>query len=389
MSPVVHSVFQQLFLSKTAAELEEQYLAQAEDKHNRSSWFRRLWSFDPQRTLQEYRNSLGEGGEAGEVLNQSAEAEVKWNTSHSEVSVRSLFEKPIKWEETESYRMIKPRDAIRHCQQHTGRALKTINNLASVCGQDTSTQTLAKLIKPHLDHILATNTPQSLGPKTRAHALSAVASIDASAGDLKSSRDLLENVLPIETQLFGESSLEVAATLTRLADVYSSLDEAAKSRELLENALQIYKKQRQKAGEYKKPLEFARAMAALGGVYGTLGFKERSSDYIERAFSFMQSAAPTNPDEIERRRFAGDVTSTLTDLGHAYLSIGNTTQARKILDMALTGHKNLHGDEHPEVVRTLTVLGIAYTMQGNWQEGKRMRKEAGKVQAKLDSSPQL
>lgn len=49
--------------------------------------------------------------------------------------------------------------------------------------------------------------------------------------------------------------------------------------------------------------------------------------------------------------------------------------------------KNIHGDEHPEVVRTLTVLGIAYTMQGNWTEARKMRKEAGKTQAKLDAKP--
>ena len=382
VSPIIHAVFRQLFPSKTALLLEEQYLAQAKEKHERSSWFRRLWSFDPQRTLQEYRNSLGEGGDT------QNEHDVRGN-SHTGVDVRNFFKVNQEWAEPESFRAIQPHDAVRHHQQHTSRVLNTINSLASVCGQDTSTRSLARLIKPHLDHILATNSPKSLGLKTRVHALSAVASIDTSTGNLQPSKGLLEDVLAIEMELFGESSLEVASTLTRLADVYSSLEEATKSRELLERALQIYEKQRQIAGEYKKPLEFARTMSVLGGVYGSLGFKERSMQYIERAFSVMQSAAPLNPNEIERRQFAGDVSSTLTDLGHAYLSVGNTTQARKILDLALQGHKNLYGDDHPEVMRTLTVMGITYTMQGNWPEGKKMRKEAAKVQARLDARPQM
>ena len=391
VSPVVHSVFQQLFLSKTMHHLEAEYLAKAEDKHNASSWFRRLWSFDPQRTLQEYRNSLGEVTRNEMLMHASRNEAV----THQDQAVLPSFSGPDvshlleenKLEIKEEFRKIKPQDAIRHCQQHTARILKTINGVTSVCGQDNQTRTLARLIKPHLDHILDASTSKSLGPKSRAHAISAVASIDSSFGNLESSRGLLEDVLRIETELYGDSSLEVASTLTRLADVYSSLDDLPKCRELLERALHIYESQRKKFGEYKQPLDYARTLSALGATYGNLGFKDRSRDYIERAFSFMQSAAPTSNDEVETRRFTSDVASTLTDLGHAYLSLGETTSARRFLDMALNGHKNIHGDEHPEVVRTLTVLGIAYTMQGNWPEARKVRKEAGKLQAKLDAKP--
>ena len=168
-----------------------------------------------------------------------------------------------------------------------------------MCGQDNQTRTLARLIKPHLNHILATGTSESLGPKSRVNAISALASIDISLGKLESGRGLLEEVLQIKTELYKESSLEVASTLTRLAEVYSSLDDLPKCRELLERSLQIYESQRRRFGEYKAPLDYARTLSALGATYGSLGFKERSRDYIERAFSFMQSAAPTNPDEVE------------------------------------------------------------------------------------------
>lgn len=386
VSPLVHSVFQQLFLSRTMHQLEAEYLARAEDKHNASSWFRRLWSFDAQRTLQEYRNSLGEVSQEEAVTYTESATESELLPPSTGPNVGDLLQES-ELEQKEEFRKIKTRDAIRHCQQHTARILKTVNGVASVCGQDNQTRTLARLLKPHLDHILAAGTSKSLGPKSRAHAISAVAAIDASLGNLDSSRGLLEDALVIETDLFGESSLEVASTLTRLADVYSSLDDLQKCRDLLERAIQIYESQRRKFGEYKQPLDYARTLSALGTTYGSLGFKERSRDYIERAFSFLQSAAPTSPDEVEARRFTSDVASTLTDLGHAYLSLGETTPARRFLDMALNGHKNIHGDEHPEVVRTLTVLGITYTMQGNWPEARKMRKEAGKLQAKLDAKP--
>ena len=218
ISPLVHSVFQQLFLSRTMEQLESEYLVQAEEKHNKSSWFRRLWSFDAQRSLQEYRNSLGEVSQEEAVNMHENLPDSELLAHRSGPNVSGLLQESES-EITEQFRKIKIGDAVRHCQQHTARILKTINGVASVCGQDNQTRTLARLLKPHLDHILAAGTSKSLGPKSRAHAISAVAAIDTSFGNLESSRRLLEDVLAIETQLYGDSSLEVASTLTRLAEI--------------------------------------------------------------------------------------------------------------------------------------------------------------------------
>lgn len=373
----------QLFTSTTCQLLEDQHLIQAETKHNNSSWFRRLWAFDPQRSLQEFRNSLVESNSG---VNPSQDSPKQDDPLLKDgIDVSSLLRDDTDITDVSNYRFIQPEVASKHYQRHIGLVLKTINGVSSVCSQDVQTRTLARLIMPHLHHTLTANTSKNLEPKSRAHALLAVSSINSALGNLEASIPSLEQALAIEEEKFGDSSLEVASTLTRLAEVYSSLDDAPKARVFLERAYGIYEQQRKKSGEYKKPLEFARTMEALGAVYGALGFKKQSKDYIERALSYMQSAAPTTPDEIESRRFTCEVASTLADLGHAYLSIGDAFSARKMLDLAVQGLKNMYGEEHPEVVRALTILGTAYTMQGNWQEGKKMRKEAGKLQAKLDT----
>ncbi|KAK3754964.1 hypothetical protein QZH41_017348, partial [Actinostola sp. cb2023] len=387
VNSIVHKVMSQLFNTTTALLLEEQHLVQAEEKHNNSSWFRRLWKFDAQTSLQEYRNCLGEKAAVESTSQGTPHQAVTLDipTMQHKPSLSCLLKASSNDVDMPSYRLIQSLVASDHYQHHIGLVLKTINGVSSVCSQDVQTRTLARLLMPHLHHILTTSTSRSLGPKSRAHALLAVASINSALGNLDSSVPSLEQALTIEEEQFGASSLEVASTLTRLAEVYSSLDDASKARELLERAFSIYEQQRKKSGEYKNPLEFARTMEALGAVYGALGFKQQSKDYIERALSYMQAAAPTTPDEIEGRRFTCEVASTLADLGHAYLSIGDAFAGRKMLELAVTGLKNMYGDEHPEVVRTLTILGTAYTMQGNWQEGKKMRKEAGKLQSKLDA----
>ena len=385
--PIVHSVFQQTFTAVTASHLEEKFLEQAQSRYNNSSWFRRLQAFNPHRTLQEHRNSLGENPSSNSTLSANRSNGEYNQIKKEDPDLQKLLKNDVG--DKEDFLTIRPLDMVRHCQEHTARVLKTIKKEAAICGQDNKTRTVAKLLVPHLAHILATNTTGSLGPKSRAQALLASSSIDSTLGNLAESKLLLEKALDIEKQQFGELSIETAETLTRLGDVYNSLDNAQKGRDLLEKALQIYETLRKNHGEYKNKLGFARTLISLGILYGELGFKETSKDYLERGFSYMQAGAPPNPDELESRRFAQDISSTLTYVGHAYLSVGQILQGKKLLDLALMGHKNLHGDDHPEVARTLTVLSIAYSMQGNSQESRKMRNEAGKIQAKLGASPVL
>ena len=385
--PLVHSVFCQTFTSVTAPQLEDKFLEQAQSQHDNSSWFRRLQAFNPQRSLQEHRNSLGE--------NPSTNNAPSVNVSGSETPVSTLKEADLQQllktdhRKLEEFRQIRPLDMTRHCQEHTARVLRTIKKEAAICGQDSKTRTVAKLLMPHLDHILATNTVGSLGPKSRAQALLASSSMNSTMGNLTVSRGLLQEALEIEKQQFGELSTEVAETLTCLGDVHNSLGNSQKGRDLLEESLRVYETLRKNHGEYKNKLGLARTLISLGILYGGLGFKDTSKDYLERGFSYMQAGAPPNPDELEGRRFAQDISTTLTDVGHAYLSVGQILQGKKLLDLALMGHKNLHGDDHPEVARTLTVLSIACSMQGNSQESRKMRNEAGKIQAKLGASPML
>lgn len=385
--PVVHSVFQQTFTSLTAPKLEDRFLQQAQHRYNQGSWFRRLQAFNPQQTLQEHRNSLGEIPSSDSSLPANVSGYKTYEFNREVPDLQKLLKNDCFGKE--DFRTIRPFDMVRHCQEHTARVLRTIKKEAAICGHDSKTRTVAKLLVPHLAYILATNTTGSLGPKSRAQALLASSSIDTTLGNQAESKRLLEEAFELEKQQFGELSIEAAETLTRLGDVHSSLGNTQEGRDLLEKSLKIYETLRKNHGEYKNKLGFSRTLISLGILYGELGFKETSKDYLERGFSYMQAGAPPNPDELEGRRFAQDISTTLTDVGHAYLSVGQILQGKKLLDLALMGQKNLHGDNHPEVARTLTVLSIAYSMQGNSQESRKMRNEAGKIQARLGASPML
>jgi tetratricopeptide (TPR) repeat protein len=178
--------------------------------------------------------------------------------------------------------------------------------------------------------------------------------------------------------------LEIAGILTEQAELCSTTEELDQSKRLLERAVEIYQKNIKTSQTNKQPFQYGKALIALGVTYGSLGEASRSKDLLEKGLMELQNAAPGDPQAKENKWFAAEISSAVTNLGHAYLSLGKINQGRKLLELALIGHQNVHGDAHQEVIRTLTTLSIAHAMQGNSQESKRIRNEAGKIKKKLD-----
>ena len=177
--------------------------------------------------------------------------------------------------------------------------------------------------------------------------------------------------------------------LTQQAHLYSISEDFQQSKALLERALSIYQMDRKTSQMYKQPFEYGKALVALGVTCGSIGETVRSKDLLEKGLMELQNAAPGDPHAIENKWFAAEISSAVTNLGHSYLLLGKINQGRKLLELALIGHQNVHGDLHAEVIRTLTTLSIAHAMQGNSQESKRLRNEAAKIKKKQDMKPLL
>ena len=359
--------------------MEQQHLVLAERKHQSKSYFGRLRSFDSQSAIAEYRNSLGDisslkssEGDGDKRSDFGQTQSLVGNMLHTQHD--SLSENQNQYTEV-------------HLQEHFGRVVNTLSNHYRIAGGDSSVLVSRAMLLPHLEGLLK---ERSLTAASKAQVYRIMANIHSDvSGDYATGMQLLNKAYTVIKERYGEDCLQIAEILTEQAELCSTTEQLDQSKALLERAVDIYQKSIKTSQTNKQPFEYGKALVALGVTCGSLGETSRSKELLEKGLMELQTAAPGDPHAKENKWFAAEISSAVTNLGHAYLSLGKISQGRKLLELALIGHQNVHGDMHNEVIRTLTTLSIAYAMQGNSQESKKLRNEAGKIKKKLDTNAPL
>eukprot|EP00731_Ephydatia_muelleri_P023544 Em0015g1127a len=142
-----------------------------------------------------------------------------------------------------------------------------------------------------------------------------------------------ESILGEQRQLFGSRSLSVAQTLTEMADQKYSMQDLNGAKQLLEEAVSVHKYlQSTPAGRNKHFLDYGLTLSSLGIVCSTMGEHQLSKSYLEQALATYQTL-PDDGSITKRQRKL--VASTLIDLSHAYLALGQLVVAKKHVELAV------------------------------------------------------
>ena len=383
MHPLVYAVARQNFISSTVPKLEKEFLLEDKQKYERQPWYRKMSTYDATTSLVKFRNTLSEIVLEPERATQLIEL---YNNAMIDVS-STLQAKEAKSEDASGQELFAV-DCTKHLHSHLQRTLASVSDELNIAKQNIAGKTMSKHVGLHVEYILNSHSLDLLGVKNRSSGLLSLSSVCSNIyNDPQSALVLLNAALQLQQESPEMDNLDVASTLTQLGNVYKSIDDTESSKMYLEQAFDIYERHRKKVGEYKRPLEFGKTLAALGIVCSAVGERHRSKELLERSLMFQQAGAPDLSDEAKSKHFGAEFASSLTDLGHAYLSEGMPLYGKKILDLALVAHKNISGESHPEVMRTLNLLSIAHLMQGHNEESKRLRIEAGKVKAAINIQP--
>lgn len=371
--PGIHKVLRHVFLYVTVPELEKQHLLLAERKHC-MSYFARLRSFNAQRSISEYRKNLGdytfaEFRDAG--LQDPTESFYVGGILHPGSKNDSLD----------------PTHVFAHRQEHLCRVVNSFDEQYRISGGYDNSSVARVLLLPHLVVLLQ---EKSLTAKSKAQIYRIMANIHFQVlNDCARATELLKKSYAVIEQRYGADSIEAAEILTEQAELCLTAEELMESKAMLERVIAIHQKHIKTSQKNVRPFQYGKALIALGVTCGGLGENARSKELLEKGLMELQTASPNNPMAKESKWFAAEISSAVTNLGHAYLFLGKIGQGRKLLELALIGHQNVHGDIHHEVMRTLNTLSIAHAMQGNSHESKRLRNEAGKIKKKLDTRAPL
>ncbi|XP_002155323.3 uncharacterized protein LOC100209216 [Hydra vulgaris] len=383
MHPVVYNVARQHFLSATVHRMECEHILESELTYKNQSWYKKLNGFSKQASIHLFRNSAGvydgDISFAQSILN-------KYNFG---IDISSIFKTITVMAKDELFWVPTDKELARYLQGHLARALSSINEEILVSKQDTGGLTSRKLLLCHLKYIMENQKMDVIGRKGYAECLSSLANCLALINeDFESSKQILQQVLDLQESSQETNSLDIAKTMTDIAKMQQSLQQFDEAKDVLEKAAQLYEADRRKFGEYKKPSDYGRLLGLLGVTYSALDMKRESKESIERSLMMLQAITPDLSDEAKSKQFGAEFASALTDLGHAYTLMGLPLYGKKILDLSLAALRNIHGtDNHPEIVRALTVLSVAHLMQGHNEESKKLRNEAGKIQTAINALP--
>eukprot|EP00794_Sanderia_malayensis_P014142 gene14142-15619_t len=387
MHPLVYAAVRQNFLSSTIPKMEAKFIDEEEARFEQQPWYKKMSKFDAKACLQKHRNE-----QQKMPIGASNAAMLLSGFNNAIIDVGCILGNDDDNDDGLSLvdSSLTEEDKLKYLQAHLDRIIHTLSDDMQVAKQNISGKTASKYLSVHGDYLHYNHPAEITGTRAKITGLlllaktasRADADVHKAIAHVSAALELLQ-----QTDMEVNKELEMASILCQLASLYNSLEDHEKGKENLEKAVEIYEAQRRKDGEYKNPLDFGKALGALGVIYGTLGDRRKSKELIERALMLQQTGAPDLTDEAKSKHFGAEFASSLTDLGHAYVSLGLPLYGKKILDLSLMAHKNIHGEKHPEVVRTLTVLSIAHLMQGHNDESKKLRREAGKLQAQVNALP--
>ena len=376
----VHNLAQRwlpsLFLEHTAPAMDKARLAEEEVKFERGAWFRQLRKFDPSKALEQYHHTLP-GLSAPGVM--TADQFKKSPTLDlSSLSVGSRLPPPAELSYSE----------YEHLISHHHRVMSTLHSELKASGGEYGDVQLKKYLQPHLlaiqNHPVISSTDRLLCEQ--AMVVTDASTMAISPENYQELVSKYEGIIGRLRKLFGGGSQVVARTMTDLADFKYSNHDVDGARELLLASLAILEKVSSRYADEEFKFDIGMTYASLAYVYDDLGDKKRCKDLLERALAAYQTLPKDGQVSKRQRRL---VASSLTNLAHAYLCLGDIVMAKKYADLASVAHQNTYTQAHAESVRTMNISSNIYALMGDKAESIKQRTEAGKIKAKLDSKPLL
>lgn len=372
----VHSCAQnelpRLFTTKTAPVMDNNHVSQEEEQFNQTAWFRTYRTFNKTKCLEDYHRSLPGMSAPGVMTNDVYQKHPPSPLSESIIGTKTSDQTELDYYE------------YQHLVSHYHRVILSMLALLKAAGGDIEDAQLRKYLQPHLE---AASRYPLISQADRTMCSYGLVSIDSALSPPND--EIVEryyDVLFKQREVFGSNSEFVARTMTDIADVKYSLNDSNGAKQLLEDSLQIYEKIPTRYASAEFQFDVGLVLSSLAIVYSDLGDKEKCKDLLERALGAYQTMPPDGKVMKRQRKL---VSRSLTDVAHAYLALGDLAMAKKYVDLSVLAHQNLYLEAHSETVRTLNVGSIVYAMLGNKAESHRLRMEAGKVTAQLESKPLL
>jgi len=187
---------------------------------------------------------------------------------------------------------------------------------------------------------------------------------------LAESEGLTRESLKIRRKLYGTEHLEVADSLRNLCIVLGDRGQRAEAEAAAREMLEI----RRRLVGNEDPL----VAAALVDLAWVLGDSSQESESLEtEAFGIQRKVLGDRHPDVARSIYI---------LGERLRRSGNLSASHAVLDAALSIQRKLLGDDHPDVLATLIGLGSVLEKEGTWAEVEAVRRQTVEMRRKRDGT---
>ena len=359
---LVQEALTDLVIDRTVKVNETVHIEHERSKHENTWLAHLLWSFNEKNCLEKFRQRLsGKAGNKSQVVN----------------SVSLLAHE------------------VGHLCRLKSDVLKCLVTESSSVNDMSQEGTTRGLLLEQIEFLTSLPLHQH-SEKLQLQSLLAKAAIYSDVlQDHQHAKVMLQQALMLAKSEFSGTSIQMAKAVSDLGMIAYAMDDFQYSRQLLEQSLGICESLTStrefltlsQEEQVDITLTMSRVLSRLGSTCGALGYHQQSREYFEKVVMLMQSLPPDSSGDFPH---ASEFSTAMTDLGHAYLLEGRLVYAKKVLELARNLNKNLRGEEHPQVVRTMEILSIVLLMMGDKGESSKMMADSAKlrdsINAKLISS---
>jgi len=195
-----------------------------------------------------------------------------------------------------------------------------------------------------------------------AHSMSCLAQANRQLGNFSESKHLLESCLAIKEKHVGAGHISTAATLNNLASAHRELGDIEQERALVEKSLAI--KQRHFG---KGHAQTAAALVNLAGVHSDLGETSKCCDLLRESLAIEEKCYGAQRLESAL---------ALNNLAIACGELGDFMRMRQLLEQSLYIKQRHHGTQHSETSLSLVNLSMANGILGNEDVAKEQSRLA-------------
>jgi CHAT domain-containing protein/Tfp pilus assembly protein PilF len=215
-----------------------------------------------------------------------------------------------------------------------------------------------------------------------ATALSNLAAVLRSAGEMDKARDYCEQALAMDRALYPKAKFpdghpDVAIDLNNLGALLEAAGDFEQARGYYEQALAMRRALYPKAKYPEGHPQLATSLRNLGGLLFRTGEYEQARDYTEQALAMQRTLFP------KAKYPAGhpDLAMTLNNLGSLLRSAGQYGQARESYEEALAMWRALYPKAkypagHPDLAMTLNNLGGLSKLTGQYEQARDYYEQA-------------